>query len=168
MKRMFLTTFVCLAVLSASGAGAAGAPRPAAPKAPPSSRPTNFRISFVLRLQDMQSAGNFVVQDGAQANYTRGGDAPFEVKTEKGTGLEFKKYGTIVNCLPVSAPGGKSVAADCQFELSGPGRPETTFQVKPPMTFQLQTSFVAEIGKTTVLVDEPDRRLEVRIDEAKP
>lgn len=155
-------------LLSAAPAGAAGSPRPTAPKAPPSARPANLRVSFAIRLQDLQSSGNFAVQDGSQANYVRGGETPFEVKTEKGTGLEFKKYGTIVNCLPASVPGGNTVAASCQFELSGPGRPETTFQVKPPMTFQLQTTFVAEKGKTLVLVDEPDRRLEVKLEEVKP
>ncbi len=157
-----------LALLSAAPAGAAPTPRPPSAKAAASGPLANLRISFVMRLKDLQSAGNFTVRDGAQANFVRGGEAPFEVKTEKGTGLEFKKYGTIVNCLAASAPGAKTVLADCQFELSGPGRAETTFQVKPPMTFQLQTSFVAEKGKTVVLIDDADQRLEVKIEDATP
>lgn len=160
---------------SAPGFAAEAPPRPAgigisAPKktqagAPPSESALNFRISFRIKLDELESAGNFVVQDGSQGNYVTGGDAPIEVQNSRGDkGLEFKKHATIVNCLPASFPEGGRVLAQCQFELSGPGRPATSFQARPPSTFQLQTSFVAALGRSLLLVDEPNRRVEIKIE----
>lgn len=133
------------------------------------SSPVNFRISFTIRAGEVSSSGNFVVKNGNQVNYVRGGDTPIEVKNSRGDkGVEFKKHGTIVNCLPTADPNGTLVHAECQFELSGPGKPETSLQVHPVATFQIQSSFVARKGQPLVLVDEPDRRIEVKIEDAGP
>lgn len=125
----------------------------------------NFRVSFELKAGDLVGAGNFVVSDGSQANYVWGGEKPHEVTDSHGTGVEFKKVALIVNCVVVSVPDKDQAAAECQFELSGPGKPDPDSKLKVPpiMTFQYQTSFTAKNGTALVLVDEPARRVEVKI-----
>ena len=124
----------------------------------------NLKFSFKLKFKQMENVGNFVVQSGTQANYVLGGEIPVEVEHAQGKGIEFKRHGTIVNVLPVVRPDSDKVDIQLQCELSGPLPPETSLRVNPIATFQYQTAFVATLGKTLVLIDEPDRRVEVTID----
>jgi hypothetical protein len=126
----------------------------------------NFKISFKIKTDELESAGNFVAHNASQANYAKGGDSPVELESSKEhKGVEFKKYGTIVNCLPVAVPDSDKVDAQCQFELSGPLRPVTSLKVNPITSFQYQAEFTVQKGRRIVLVDEPDRRVEVKIEE---
>lgn len=130
---------------------------------------SNFKISFKIRSAQLESAGNFVVQDGEQANYTRGGERPYEIETARGTGIEFKKHATIVSCLPSwDASGPNRVRLSCQFELSGALPATGKLSARPIETFQLQTSFILVPGKPLVLVDDDGRYLEVGVVELKP
>src|SRR5205823_310171 len=113
------------------------------------------------------SSGNFRVLNQTQANYVLGGDQPFEVETANGKGVEFKKFGTIVNVLPAIKPDTDIVDSQLQIELSGPLAAQGALKVRPVATFQLQTEFSAPLGKTVLIVDEPDRRVEVRFEAAK-
>jgi len=157
--------FAVLAVCSAADSFAAPASVPPPPPQPKDA--ANYKISFMIKVQGLESAGNFVVHEGAQVNYVRGGETPYEVANKQGTGIEFKKHGTIVNCLPVAVPDSDRVILQCQFELSGAIAPATSLKVRPIETFQLQTEFSAQRGKTVVLVDEADRHLEVKVEELK-
>jgi hypothetical protein len=125
----------------------------------------NYRVAFSVKAGDLSGAGNFVVSDGSQANYVHGGERPHEVATSNGTSVEFKKVAFITNCVVAAVPDKEEAAAECQFELSGPGKPDPSHKLKvPPIeTFQYQTSFTARLGKTLVLVDEPSKRVEVTI-----
>lgn len=135
----------------------------------PGAEGADYRISFKMKDHDLEASGNFVVQNGAQANYVSGGETPSVVSSKNGEkGVEFKKHSAIVNCLPVENPNNGRIRAECQFELSGPLAPATELKVHPAKTFQLQTSFEVQKGHTLVLTDEPDRRVEVRIDEVAP
>ncbi|MCX5787523.1 MAG: hypothetical protein NTX64_03280 [Elusimicrobia bacterium] len=137
------------------------------PKAPSTAlSDMNLKVSFKLKFKRLESSGNFTVQSGTQANYVIGGDDPVEVITKQGTGIEFKKYGTIVNILPAVVFDSDKVDAQLQAELSGPQAPETSLKVNPISTFQIQTEFTITLGKTIVLVDEPDRRVEIKIEPA--
>lgn len=132
----------------------------------PSTPLANYRVAFRMKLAELERSGNFTVQDGAQANYVLGGDTPTEAQNSRGEkGIEFKKHGTIVNCI---VTGGGRLNAQCQFEISGPLPPQTSLKVNPIATLQLQTTFTAEKGKPLLLVDEPDRRIEITITETAP
>lgn len=124
----------------------------------------NLRISFKLKEQNLESAGNFTVRNGSQSNYIAGGEVPFETEMAKGKAVDYKKTGVIVNCLP-RALSEDAFALVCQFELSGPGLPVGTLGARPAQTFQLQSEFTVRKGKTLVLVDEPTRRVEIKLDE---
>jgi hypothetical protein len=125
----------------------------------------NLRISFKIRYKELENSGNFIVQSGTQANYVIGGEEPREIQNAQGKGIEFKKHGIIVNVLPVLYPETDVVDTQLQCEISGPLSPVTSLQVPPIATFQLQIEFRSALGKPIVLVDEPDRRIEVKIDE---
>jgi hypothetical protein len=133
-----------------------------------STRPfaAQFRVAFTLKIGGLDYASSFVLQDGSQANYIDGGEVSYVFKGEKGESIEFKKRGVIVNCVAVENPNAKSrVRAECQFEISGPVKSAT--RAADVATFQLQTSFEAEKGKPLLVVDGPDKRVEVTITEIK-
>ena len=144
----------CLAAEGGAGLWDKKAKAPKAAEAAPAA--ANFKISFRLKSADMEKTGNFVIAEGEQANYLVGGE--FTRQALDGKETEPKKYGTIVNCLVKTVAGARSANAQCQFELSGP------VQGKAPVVFQLQTSFVAPLGRPLVLVDEPERLVEIKID----
>lgn len=170
MNHRILTLAVCLAALSAAPGSAqepAKTPRLARPlKAAASAGIENFKISFKIRASGLESAGNFVVRDGAQSNYVRGGEFPYEFDGGRGKSVEYKKHGTIVNCLPASH--GDAVALTCQFELSGALAPTGSLGARPIETFQLQSDFTLRRGETLALVDEPDRGVEITLETARP
>lgn len=154
--------------LKAAGQKMESALTPNDPAPGPSVRAVNFKISFRIKAENLESSGNFVVQDGTQGNYMLGGDTPVSVTDNSGgKGAELKKYGTIVNCLPAADPRkSKMVNLQCQFELSGP-RPPAAGTLLGFVTFQLQTQVLAEKGVTLLLVDEPARRVEIKVEEFK-
>jgi len=137
-------------------------------KAVPAEKPVNLKVAFLVRARDLESAGNFVVRSGEQSSYTKGGETPFEVESPGGRGVEYKKHAVVVNCVPLVGPGPGLVSAQLQIELSGPLRPSGALQARPVETFQLQTTFTVRAGTTIVLVDEPDRRVEVTITPVEP
>lgn len=128
-----------------------------------------LKVSFKLRFNDMEKTGNFLVLNATQSNYVVGGDEPWVFENSQGKGVEFKKHGTIVNMLPAVNPiDPKMVDAQIQVELSGPGRSMTELKVPPVTTFQLQTEYQAPLGRKMVLVDEPDKRVEVTVELYRP
>lgn len=151
-----------LAVLLLSAPAAAAGTRPAALR-PQKDALTNVQVSFKLRNAGREVSSRFVIGSGSQANYVVGGELAKAVQTSQGKGLEYKKHGVIVNCLPVLSPDGKRVSAELQVEVSGPGRKNQDLDAWDLDTFQYQTSFTAELGKLLVLVDEPDRRVEITV-----
>ncbi len=128
----------------------------------------NFKISFKIKDGELEAAGSFVVMSGSQSNYVAGGEKVFEIDSAARKSVEFKKHGTIVNCVAVSKPGGTIVRAECQFEISGPLAPVGDLKARPISTFQFQTAFEVERGHTLVLIDEPARRLEIKIEVVAP
>ena len=139
-------------------------------KAALGSRDVNYKISFQIKADGLESAGNFVAHDGSQANYVVGKTTPAESggaggPAESEKGVELKKYGTIVNCLPASDPSSDRVSVQCQFELSGPLPAASPPRSQAAVNFQFQGEFVVERGRSIVLVDEPNRRIELAIEE---
>ncbi|MBI5240239.1 MAG: hypothetical protein HY926_07180 [Elusimicrobia bacterium] len=138
-------------------------PAGAAPLSAPKEASANIAVAFKLKNALREASGRFVVGSGNQANYVVGGELTQTIKNSQGKGIEYKKHGVIINCLPALAGDGKRVRAECQFEISGPGRKNADLDAWDVDTFQYQTSFTAELGKAIVLVDEPDRRVEVTL-----
>jgi hypothetical protein len=133
-----------------------------------SSRPSapQFRVAFTLKVGQLEYSSSFVLQDASQANYIDGGEVSREFDSGHGKTIEFKKRGVIVNCVAVENPNEKSrVRAECQFEISGPVKSAT--RAADIGTFQFQTAFEAEKGKPLLLVDGPEKRVEVTITEIK-
>lgn len=98
----------------------------------------------VLRLQvegeydGMKHAADFLVENANQCNYVQGGEKAFAVETKAGKGLEFKKWGFIVNALPVEDPSRPGrVSVQLQIEISGPVQAKDGVEVR---TWQLQTT----------------------------
>jgi hypothetical protein len=138
-------------------------------KAPPANN-TQYRISYRMQYDILESTGSFLIQDGQQSNLVDGGETPYEIATNQsgGIGVEFKKDGSVVNCIPVGAKNGKLVHLQCQFELSGVLSPVGTAKATPIRTFQYQATFSAEVGKDVVLVDGGKKRIDLRVDDATP
>lgn len=97
-----------------------------------------------------------IVQAGSQANFVVGGDQPYPVTNNQGVGVEFKKYGVILNVLPVINPNKKdTIRAECQLEVSNPdfSKPVTVGGTAVPSitTRQIQTSVEMKSGETLVI-----------------
>ncbi|MBI3551693.1 MAG: hypothetical protein HY077_04185 [Elusimicrobia bacterium] len=128
----------------------------------------NFKILFKMKVEELESAGSFVAQGGTEGDYHLAGEDPVETENPAGKGVEYKKHTTIVSCIPVSNPNNGRVRSECQFELSGALRPVGSLKMRPTVTFQYKGAFEVALGSAIVLVDDPTRRLEVRIEEVKP
>lgn len=142
-------------------------PKQAAKKAFISDGEVMLKVSFKMMADGLEGSGNIAVQAGSQGNYVSGGETPFEA--DGGKGVEYKKARLIVNCVPVVYPSNRNmVRAECQFEISGPLKPAASSSARPLTTFQIQTAFAAEKGRPILLVDEPTRRIEVKIEDLAP
>jgi hypothetical protein len=139
------------------------APAAAAPLPAPKEASANLVFSFKLKNGLREAAGRFLVGNGNQSNYVAGGEVAKTIQAAQGKGVEYKKVGVIVNCLPTLHPDGRHARVECQFEISGPGRKNPDLDAWDIDTFQYQAGFMAELGKPLVLVDEPERRVELTI-----
>jgi len=97
-----------------------------------------------------------IVQSGAQANFVVGGEQPYPVTNNQGVGVEFKKYGVILNVVPVINPNKKdAVRAEMQLEVSAPDASKTVqvgnTSVPSMTTRQLQTAIELKSGETLVI-----------------
>jgi pilus assembly protein CpaC len=97
-----------------------------------------------------------VTKSGSQANFVVGGDQPYPVTTNQGVGVEFKKYGVILNILPVVDPNNKdSIDAQLQLEVSNPNFSQTVqvggTSVPSITTRQVQTEVEIKSGETLVI-----------------
>lgn len=97
-----------------------------------------------------------IVQAGSQANFVVGGDQPYPVTNNQGVGVDFKKFGVILNILPVINPNKKdTIRAEAQLEVSNPdfSKPVTVGNTSVPSitTRQVQTSIELKSGETLVI-----------------
>jgi pilus assembly protein CpaC len=97
-----------------------------------------------------------IVQAQSQANFVVGGEEPYPVTNNQGVGVEFKKFGVILNILPVINPNKKdTIRAEMQLEVSNPdfSKPVQVGNTTVPAitTRQVQTSVEVKSGETLVL-----------------
>jgi pilus assembly protein CpaC len=97
-----------------------------------------------------------VVKSGQQANFTVGGEIPIPYSNNQGVGAEFKKFGVILQVLPVVIPGKENkVDVQVALEVSNPdySKPVVVSNTTIPsmITRQLQTEVELKPGETLVL-----------------
>ena len=97
-----------------------------------------------------------IVQAQSQANFVVGGEQPYPVANNQGVSAEFKKFGVILNILPVINPNKKdTIRAEMQLEVSNPdfSKPVQVGNTTVPAitTRQVQTSVEVKSGETLVL-----------------
>ena len=97
-----------------------------------------------------------ITKNATQANFVVGGDQPYPVTNNQGVGVEFKKFGVILNILPVINPNKKDhIDAQMQLEVSNPdfSKPVTVGNTTVPsiVTRQIQTEVEIKSGETIVI-----------------
>lgn len=117
---------------------------------------TSLRMLETEGKAQLLSNPKVIVQAGSQANFVVGGDQPYPVTNNQGVGVEFKKFGVILNILPVINPNKKdTIRAEAQLEVSNPdfSRPVAVGNISVPSitTRQVQTSVELTSGETLVI-----------------
>lgn len=119
-----------------------------------------LRIEVKAEYQDLKGEADFTTMNQTQSNHVTGGDKPFPVRTPHGDGVEFKKWGFIVNSLPVIDPNNPSrVDTQIQLELSGPAPGESAVGIQ---TWQLQTEVLSTLGRWKTVSRKP-AKVSIRI-----
>ena len=104
-----------------------------------------LRVQVSGEYDGMAHAADFLVENANQSNYVQGGEKAFPVETKAGRSVEMKKWGFIVNVLPVEDPTRPGrVSLQLQIEISGPVQGKEGVEVR---TWQLQTSLLVAKGK---------------------
>ncbi|MBI5210346.1 MAG: type II and III secretion system protein [Elusimicrobia bacterium] len=117
---------------------------------------TSLRLLETEGKAQLLSNPKVIVQAGSQANFVVGGDQPYPVTNNQGVGVEFKKFGVILNVLPIINPNKKdTIRAEAQLEVSNPdySKPVTVGNTSVPSitTRQVQTSVELKSGETLVI-----------------
>ncbi|MCM2267886.1 MAG: type II and III secretion system protein [Elusimicrobiales bacterium] len=97
-----------------------------------------------------------ITKSGTQANFTVGGEIPVPYSNNQGVGAEFKKFGVILNVLPVVLTEKKdTVDVQIQLEVSNPdySKPVIASGTTIPsmITRQIQTEVELKSGETLVI-----------------
>jgi len=97
-----------------------------------------------------------ITKSGTQANFTVGGEIPVPYSNNQGVGAEFKKYGVILNVLPVILTEKKNtIDVQLQLEVSNPdySKPVVVGGTTIPsiVTRQIQTEVELKSGETLVI-----------------
>ena len=119
-------------------------------------------LSTILKMLEQEghaqllSNPKVITKTGTQANFVVGGDQPYPVTNAQGVGVEFKKFGVILNILPAINPNKKdSIDAQLQLEVSNPdySKPVTVGNTSVPsiVTRQVQTEVEIKSGETLVI-----------------
>ncbi|MFA6433172.1 MAG: type II and III secretion system protein [Elusimicrobiales bacterium] len=104
----------------------------------------------------MLSNPKIITKSGTQANFTVGGEVPVPYSNAQGVGAEFKKFGVILNVLPVIVAEKKdTVDVQLQLEVSNPdySKPVSVGGTTIPsmVTRQIQTEVELKSGETLVI-----------------
>ncbi|OGS51867.1 MAG: hypothetical protein A3J79_01830 [Elusimicrobia bacterium RIFOXYB2_FULL_62_6] len=119
-------------------------------------------ISATLKLLETEGKAQLlsnpkvITKSGTQANFTVGGEIPIPYSNNQGLGAEFKKYGVILNVLPVILTEKKdTVDVQLQLEVSNLdySKPVVVSGTTIPsiITRQIQTEVELKSGETLVI-----------------
>ena len=117
---------------------------------------TTLRLLETEGKAQLLSNPRVISKSGAVANFVVGGEIPFPVVNVQGVGVEFKKFGVILNILPTLIPGRKdTINAQLQLEVSNPdfSKPLVIQNVAVPSLVprQAQTEVELKNGETLVI-----------------
>jgi pilus assembly protein CpaC len=117
---------------------------------------TSLKLLETEGKAQLLSNPKIITKSATQANFVVGGDQPYPVTNNQGVGVEFKKFGVILNILPVANPNKKdSIDAQLQLEVSNPdySKPVTVGNTSVPsiVTRQIQTEVEIKSGETIVI-----------------
>lgn len=112
----------------------------------------NYKIYFKIRLGGIERAGSVLALNGIQTNYTA--KSPVSLEGVKTT------TSIVANFLPVFAD--NEMEVQVQFEASAEDG-----TLADNIMVQYQGEFRAAKGKTVVLIDEPDKHVELMVEDLK-
>ena len=117
---------------------------------------TTLRVLETEGKAQLLSNPRIITKSGSVANFVVGGEMPFPVVNTQGVGVEFKKYGVILNVLPTLVPGKKdTITVQVQLEVSNPdlSKPLVIQNIAVPslVTRQAQTEVELQNGETMVI-----------------
>ncbi|MBI4248210.1 MAG: hypothetical protein HY611_01815 [Elusimicrobia bacterium] len=93
-----------------------------------------------------------------------GGDRGYKVKTAAGEVQEFKKWGFIVNAIPVIDPSSpQKISVQLQIEISGPVEGKDGIDLD---SWQFQSEFSVVKGKWKEIAAEP-AKVSIRVSDAQ-
>ncbi|MDD2772808.1 MAG: type II and III secretion system protein [Elusimicrobiales bacterium] len=119
-------------------------------------------VSTTLKLLEQEGRAQLlsnpkvITKSGTQANFVVGGEVPIPYTNNQGVGADYKKYGVILNVLPVILAEKKDyVDVQLQLEVSNPDYSQTvTVQnttVPSMITRQIQNEVELKSGDTLVI-----------------
>ncbi len=127
--------------------------------------PGIFRVGNFSRLNQLQSTiralesegkaqmlsnPKIVTKNGTSASFLVGGEMPIQIVGATGSvGVEFKKFGVLLNVLPVADK--DRIDAQVQLEVSNPDFTKTVNGVPSIVTRQIQTEVDIKTGDTIVI-----------------
>jgi len=117
---------------------------------------TSLKLLETEGKAQMLSNPKVITKSGTQANFTVGGEVPVPYSNAQGVGAEFKKFGVILNVLPVILTEKKdTVDVQLQLEVSNPdySKPVSVGGTTIPsmITRQIQTEVELKSGETLVI-----------------
>jgi type II secretory pathway component GspD/PulD (secretin) len=117
---------------------------------------TKLRLLETEGKAQILSNPKVITKSGTQANFTVGGEIPVPYSNAQGVGAEFKKFGVILNVLPVIVVEKKdTVDVQLQLEVSNPdySKPVNVGGTTIPsmITRQVQTEVELKSGETLVI-----------------
>lgn len=173
-KRILAAVFFSIMTLALAGHGDAAEKSPGAAvtenkKAAETGRfgIINYRITFKMSADILESSGTVVALDRADADYyTRGDTAVHTGESEGKPQYSLKNFGSKASFRASTDPrDGNYVNLESQFELLGPLMPKGSG--RQMITIGLQTVTRVMLGKTTVIANTPDSRIEVTVEAVK-
>lgn len=117
---------------------------------------TSLRVLETEGKAQLLSNPKVIAKSGTQANFVVGGEVPVPYTNNQGVGADFKKFGVILNVLPVILSEKKGVIdVQLQLEVSNPdySRPVVVSGTTIPsmVTRQIQTEVELKSGETLVI-----------------
>ncbi len=117
---------------------------------------TSLKLLETEGKAQLLSNPKIVVKNGQQANFTVGGEIPIPYSNNQGIGAEFKKFGVILQVLPILVPNKKdTVDVQIALEVSNPdySKPVVVQNTTIPsmITRQIQTEVEIKSGETVVI-----------------
>lgn len=117
---------------------------------------TTLRLLQTEGKAQLLSSPRVITKSGSQATIEVGGELPYPVTNNQGVGVEFKKFGVLLNILPSLVEGKKDVInADLELTVSNAdlSRPVVIANTSVPslVNRQAKTSVEVKSGETLVI-----------------